>query len=164
MEKSRNLGPLLIILVVLLVALGAYVQREDKWGEVFSKVGLVKEDSFQLKSVARDGEAVEGFPEYLLGVVQDAKVVESAIYTDKEDESRIKMVAIYETEAGIPDMFAAYLTYLTDRGFNISQALSQRGETRIGATAGELNVEIKMYTKVYKVNIVEIEALTDVLE
>lgn len=163
--NSSNLSPLLIILVVLLVAVGGYITKEDRWPDVLAKVGLAGEKTFVLESAAAPGEVVAGFPLDLLGIVRDTKVIESGKYLGREVDGRATMLKVsYETAANVFDMFAAYVTFLTDKGYTIERAGSQRGETNINAEKDGEKIIIKMFAKDSKASIVEVSVVKAVIE
>lgn len=118
-EQSRNLGPLLIVLFILLLSLGAHITREGRWGDVLAKFGFVRpEPSFLLDSEAVPGKVIRDFPSEFLTVVSDAEVVGSQRFLGTDAESGQERLTVkFLTEANPADMFAAYLNYFTDKGY-----------------------------------------------
>lgn len=157
MNRESNLGPLLIILTVLLVALGAHYTREGEWGEVLSRFGIdIHKSSLILEQGAAPGRVIEGFPTELLGIVRDARTVDSGRYVDKEGAT--VLVTRYETNAPISDMFAGYVNFLADHNYEIVRADVKSGVAFLSALSDEWKVIVEMNLKDARTSTVEIQA------
>jgi hypothetical protein len=159
-SQNRNLGPLLIILTVLVVAVLGYLVQEGKLLAKFSFGTSPK--PFHLKDTAREGSVVDGFPMEFVSLIRDAKVIESALYEGEQAEIRR---VIYRTSAKIPDLFAAYVNYFTDRGYTLSEVQSKGGITGMVAEAGrEEEIRVDMYLSSARTTDVRIDILVPVIE
>jgi len=161
-EKNRNLGPLLIILIALLVAVGGYLSREGRWGEMLSKFGLSLGSGLELVEGVQQGEVINGFPVDLLGIVQDAEVLESGRYKDKKGNEVMKTT--YSTRAAISDIFAGYVNYLSEHGYEIISADARSGVAAISATGGGFDLSMKASIEGAHTNEVEIVTRVSVIE
>jgi hypothetical protein len=157
MNKESNLGPLLIILTVLLVALGGYYTREGKWGEVLSRFGIdIHKSNLTLEQAAAPGRVIEGFPIEFLGIVRDARTVDSGRYVDKEGIT--VLVTTYETNAPISDMFAGYVNFLADHNYEIVRADAKSGVAFLSALSDDWKVMVEMNLKDARTSTVEVIA------
>ncbi|MBX4195882.1 hypothetical protein KW796_02955 [Candidatus Parcubacteria bacterium] len=128
--RSRNLGPLLIILAVLIVAVG--------WHRI-------NEGRVEVIETAESGRIVEDFPVDLILVVRDASVKKSdrSIEGDLIGQSQILSVT-YTTKAKVPDLFGAYVNYFSEHGYDLKKTESKEGEAVIQAERDGLGITIGM--------------------
>lgn len=123
---SRNLGPLLIILVVIAVAVGVY-----KFEHRASDLTLVTE--------ANKGAIVNGFPADLV-LPEDAKISKSALY-DASNGDRVVLTE-YSTKASLSDLFAGFVSYLSNSGYTLEDTQFRAVSSSIAAKNGEREVRV----------------------
>lgn len=133
--KNKDLGPLLIILVVLIVAVGIYAVRERRWPGLPWSLGPAPTE-FVLLGEAPSGKLVSGFPDEFVTLVRDADIKKSARYrlesADTETgEKHEVLTTTYRTEASASDLFAGYVGLLNDLDYTVLRTDSQGGFTII---------------------------------
>lgn len=133
--KNKDLAPLLIILVVLLVAVGIYAVRERQWPGLPWSLGPAPTE-FVLEAEAQEGKLVSGFPDEFVTLVRDADIKKSARYRLKEADSETGeryevLTTTFRTEASASDLFAGYVGLLNDLDYTVLRTDSQGGFTKI---------------------------------
>jgi len=145
MLKDRNLGPLLIILTFLLLTVGGYAVREKRWPGLPWSFGITP-NSFELVAEAPSGGVVAGFPRELLTIAKDTVIQKSAKYNFIKNEERSEILTTtYTTEAGISELFATYIEYLSEHGYTILKTESGSGVSNIDAINKEHSISISIY-------------------
>jgi hypothetical protein len=160
--EDRNLGPLLIILIVLLVALGANYTREGKWGEILGRFGIEFTENLTLIEPASPGQVVEEFPLELLWIVQDTKVIESGLYKDRQ--GREVLMTAYTTKAPVSDVFAGYLNFLVEHEYDVESADAKSGVALIWSQSDKWRTLIQIELKSAGVSEVRVSARRTVVE
>lgn len=141
-NQSKNLAPLLIILVVLLITVGVHESRDGGW---LARLRFWHEITLRLEETAPAGQMISGFPREFVNLAEDAKVIESKRYRAQGDNGDTEVLrVVYETGAGVPTLFAAYVDYLTDRGYSITEADSHGGASRVVAKNSKQEVRADM--------------------
>src|SRR5690242_8498418 len=131
MKGDRNLGPLLIILTVLLVAVLGNWLKEHSWTKEPWNIG------FTLELTAPVGEVVAGFPVDLVTQAVDSKVETSAKYQLQDDKGPAEVFsATYTTEAKIADLFGAYVNYFSNHGYIVTKTEARGVTSNIVASLG----------------------------
>ncbi|MHB1330483.1 MAG: hypothetical protein ACYCY6_00735 [Minisyncoccota bacterium] len=133
--NNKDLGPLLIILVVLITAVGIYAVRERQWPGLPWTLGPAPTE-FVLLSEAPSGMMVSGFPDEFITLVRDADIKKSAKYTIKEADSKSGetdevLTTTFRTKASISDLFAGYVSLLNEGDYTVLRTDSQGGFTSI---------------------------------
>lgn len=154
-DQSNNLGPLLIILVILLVSLAAHYAREGRWMDLLSKIGWVREETLVLQERAIPPRVISDFPTELLAIVRDTEVVDSASYRS-EDGTKLILRTSFLTKASPSDLFAAYLSFFSENGYKVSEARAGQLSAKIEANNSSREVSVVIKTKGSTVNEVEI--------
>lgn len=152
MLKNSNLGPLLIILVFLLLAVSGYVVREKRWPGLPWSLGVAP-TKFTLILEAPQGGVVAGFPLGFLKLVKDMQIEESAKYSVEEAVGKAEVyTTTYTTSASIADLFAGYVEYLSDEGYTILKTVAQSGRSTIEAVSTEhaVSIDISISTRTKK--------------
>ncbi|MBX4198872.1 hypothetical protein KW800_01185 [Candidatus Parcubacteria bacterium] len=143
--QSNNLAPLLIILAVLIVAVGWNWIRDTLWSRLAWNYGPVP-SNFVLEASASPGQAVSGFPKELIGLATDVRIKSSAKYRVTETSSQAEVLTLtYETGARIPELFAAYTDFLSERGYTILSTGSKGGVASVNAAMGKTLITVSMY-------------------
>ena len=152
MLKNSNLGPLLIILVFLLLAVSGYVVREKRWPGLPWSLGVAP-TKFTLILEAPKGSVVAGFPVGFLTLAKDGEVQKSAKYSVEEALGKAEVLTTtYTTQAAIADLFAGYVEYLNDNGYTILRTTAQSGHSTIEAAdkEGAVSIDISISTRTKK--------------
>jgi hypothetical protein len=142
MLKNSNLGPLLIILVFLLLAVSGYVVREKRWPGLPWSLGVAP-TKFTLLLEAPKGGVVAGFPVDFLTLAKDAEIEKSAKYNVKEEVGEaVVLTTTYTTGASIAELFAGYIEYLNNNGYTVLKTNARSGHSIIEAVSAEYTVSI----------------------
>ncbi len=152
MLKNSNLGPLLIILTFLLLAVSGYVAREKRWPGLPWSFGVAP-TQFDLILEAPQGGVVAGFPVEFLGLAKDREVESSAKYSVEEALGRVEVyTTTYTTSASIADLFAGYVEYLSNRGYTILKTSAKSGQSTIEAVSSghSVSIDISISTRTKK--------------
>ena len=161
---SRNLGPLLIILVVLVVAVAGYWIREDKWPGLPWNLGVAP-TNFVLEDTANPGELIQGFPAGFIHIVSDASIKNSVRYSLNEGgKSYVVLTATYRTAAGIPDIFAGYVGYFSEHGLIVQSTESKGGLALVEAKDNDKEVSVSISLADYKTREVRVEVRLPVIQ
>ena len=145
MLKDRNLGPLLIILAFLVLTVGGYAIRERRWPGLPWSFGIAP-GSFELVFEAPSGGVVAGFPKELLNIAKDTTIQKSAKYNFVKNEEKSEILTTtYTTQAGISELFASYVEYLSEHGYTILKTDSGSGVSNIDAINKEHSISISIY-------------------
>lgn len=159
MKEDRNLGPLLIILVVLLVAVLGNWLTEHSWQKEPWNIGFI------LEAEAPKGSVVDGFPIEFVNQAVDTKIQASAKYRFESDEGEIQVLSTtYDTQAKIADLFGAYVHYLTERGYTITKTEARGVTSNITASLGQSTVAISLYALTAKLNEVRVDIKKPVIQ
>lgn len=118
-EKNRDLGPLLIILLFLVLLFGGIKVKQylDTGLPIWSILTNTKLDT---KESLTDGTVVSGFPDYLLQVVEDSKITLSrrAILTENGNKFELLTTTML-TSATPANIYGAYSTLLQEKGYSV---------------------------------------------
>jgi len=159
MKEDRNLGPLLIILTVLLVAVLGNWLKDHSWTKEPWNIG------FTLELTAPVGSVVEGFPIDFVTQATDSEIVASAKYQLKDEKGEAEVLsATYTTKAKIADLFGAYVNYLSEHGYTITKTEARGVTSNITASLGQSTVSISIYALTAKLNEVRVDMRQPVIQ
>jgi hypothetical protein len=142
MDKHRNYAPIAILVITAAIAFGLYALKSDN---PFFKKNFKGEEAATMKvdTVSSvQGGVVEGFPAELI-LPKDAIIQHSSNVRIESKRQNIYSVT-YFTNATLPNTFAAYLSYLADKGFRVFLSDVKPTKSNIAAQGAAYNLGVAM--------------------
>jgi hypothetical protein len=140
MENNRNFGPIIILILTVLIAAGGWALSTGRLG--FNGPSFLNQGPAPTLVSSLQGAVVEGFPEELI-LPSDATVQNSSV-TRMENMGQTVTTVTYFTAATLPNLFAGYLNYFVDNGYEVFLSDAKATASTIGAQGRSFNVGVSM--------------------
>lgn len=132
-QKNHILGPLLIILTILVLAVAGYIWRGGKLPGI--PIQLAEKPVEVVKGRAPEGQLLSDFPKELV-LASDSDIKSSLVMEPLQKEGNQLISTTYTTKATVADLYAGYVAYLNEHGYKVMTSASQ---PRFATLVGELD-------------------------